>query len=77
MDAEDASAIGARARKIRRRRGLRLDVVVGLAGISKSYLGMLEHGQRGFHRRLGWIGARHRVTAVLDDALAETRPTPP
>jgi transcriptional regulator with XRE-family HTH domain len=51
MDAEDASAIGARARKIRRRRGLSLDVVAGLAGISKSYLGMLEQGQRGFNRR--------------------------
>jgi transcriptional regulator with XRE-family HTH domain len=36
---------------IRRRRGLSLDVVAGLAGISKSYLGMLEHGQRGFNRR--------------------------
>jgi len=52
---DDASAIGARARKIRRRRGLSLDVVAGLAGISKSYLGMLEHGQRGFNRR-GLLG---------------------
>jgi hypothetical protein len=25
---------------------------------------------------LGWIGARHRVTAVLDDALAEITPDP-
>jgi transcriptional regulator with XRE-family HTH domain len=51
MDAEDASAIGARARKIRTRRGLSLDVAAGLAGISKGYLSMLEHGQRGFNRR--------------------------
>jgi transcriptional regulator with XRE-family HTH domain len=51
VDAEDASAIGTRARKIRSRRGLSLDVVAGLAGISKSYLGMLEHGLRGFNRR--------------------------
>jgi transcriptional regulator with XRE-family HTH domain len=51
MDAEDASAIGARARMIRRRRGLSLDVVAGLAGISKPYLSALERGQRGFHRR--------------------------
>ncbi|MCA1710062.1 MAG: helix-turn-helix transcriptional regulator, partial [Actinobacteria bacterium] len=36
MDADDARSIGARAR---------------IAGISKSYLGMLEHGQRGFNRR--------------------------
>jgi transcriptional regulator with XRE-family HTH domain len=51
MDAEDASAIGARARMIRRRRGLSLDVVAGLAGISKPYLSALERGPRGFHRR--------------------------
>jgi transcriptional regulator with XRE-family HTH domain len=51
VDAEEASAIGARARMIRRRRGLSLDVVAGLAGISKPYLSQLEHGQRGFNRR--------------------------
>lgn len=51
MDAEEASAIGARARMIRRRRGLSLDVVAGLAGISKPYLSQLEQGQRGFNRR--------------------------
>ncbi|HEY6423441.1 MAG TPA: helix-turn-helix transcriptional regulator [Pseudonocardiaceae bacterium] len=51
MDAGDASSIGARARMIRRRRGLSLDVVAGLAGISKSYLSMLELGERGFNRR--------------------------
>ncbi len=43
--------IGARARMIRRRRGLSLDVVAGLAGITKTYLSMLELGQRGFNRR--------------------------
>jgi transcriptional regulator with XRE-family HTH domain len=51
VDAEDASAIGARARMIRRRRGLSLDVAAGLAGITKTYLSMLELGQRGFNRR--------------------------
>jgi hypothetical protein len=51
VNAEEASAIGARARMIRRRRGLSLDVVAGLAGISKPYLSQLEHGQRGFNRR--------------------------
>ncbi|MGH3776648.1 MAG: helix-turn-helix domain-containing protein [Pseudonocardiaceae bacterium] len=43
--------IGRRARRIRRRRGLSLDVVAGLAGFTKSYLSMLETGQRGFNRR--------------------------
>lgn len=68
VDAEEASATGARARMIRRRRGLSLDVVAGLAGISKPYLSQLEQGQRDTHpaRRLvvgpvdqaeGWGGA--------------------
>jgi len=51
VDIEDARTIGARARRIRRRRGLSLNVVAGLAGIKKQYLSMLELGQRGFNRR--------------------------
>ncbi|MGH3721462.1 MAG: helix-turn-helix domain-containing protein [Pseudonocardiaceae bacterium] len=51
MDVEDARTIGARARMIRRRRGLSLEVVAGLAGITKQYLSALELGQRGFNRR--------------------------
>ncbi|MGH3885775.1 MAG: helix-turn-helix domain-containing protein, partial [Pseudonocardiaceae bacterium] len=51
MDVEDAQAIGARARMIRRRRGLSLEVVGGLAGITAGYLSMLERGLRGFNRR--------------------------
>src|SRR2546430_13987191 len=47
----EPSEIGRRARTIRRRRGLSLDVAAGLAGISKSYLSMLEGGRRGFERR--------------------------
>lgn len=43
--------IGRRARMIRKRRGLSLEVVAGLAGITKGYLSMLENGQRGFQRR--------------------------
>jgi transcriptional regulator with XRE-family HTH domain len=51
VDADDAWSIGGRARMIRRRRGLSLDVMAGLAGIGKPYLSMLERGQRGFNRR--------------------------
>ncbi|MGH3770446.1 MAG: helix-turn-helix domain-containing protein [Pseudonocardiaceae bacterium] len=43
--------IGRRARLIRRRRGLSLEVVAGLAGITKGYLSMLELGERPFLRR--------------------------
>lgn len=51
---QESIEIGRRARRIRRRRGLSLDVVSGLAGFTKSYLSMLERGQRGFNR-LGLI----------------------
>jgi transcriptional regulator with XRE-family HTH domain len=55
VNAGEASAIGARARMIRRRRGLSLEVVLevvaGLAGITKQYLSALERGKRGFNRR--------------------------
>ncbi len=47
----DSAEIGSRARMIRRRRGLSLDTAAGLAGISKSYLSLLETGQRRFERR--------------------------
>ncbi len=43
--------IGRRAWLIHRRRGLSLDVVAGLAGISKGYLSMLETGKRRLERR--------------------------
>ncbi|MGH3753216.1 MAG: helix-turn-helix domain-containing protein [Pseudonocardiaceae bacterium] len=51
MDVEDPRTIGARARRIRKRRGLSLDVVAGLAGITAAYLSLLERGLRGFNRR--------------------------
>ena len=47
----ESAEIGRRARLIRRRRGLSLDVVAGLAGISKGYLSMLETGKRRLERR--------------------------
>jgi len=51
VDAGESSVMGARARMIRRRRGLSLAVVAGLVGITKQYLSQLELGQRGFSRR--------------------------
>ncbi|MCA1671528.1 MAG: helix-turn-helix transcriptional regulator, partial [Actinobacteria bacterium] len=55
MTSSEPVEIGRRARTIRRRRGLSLDVAAGLAGISKSYLSLLETGQRRFQRR-GLLG---------------------
>ncbi len=67
VDAAEASAIGARARMIRRRRGLSLDVVAGLAGVSKPYLSQLEHGRRGFNRR----GLLEDLAAALGCSVAD------
>ena len=50
MDTGD-TGIGARARRIRRRRGLSQAAVAGLAGISKGYLSKLETGAAQFSRR--------------------------
>ncbi len=52
MEATDESrTTGQRARTIRRRRGLSVEVAAGLAGISKGYLSLLERGHRRFERR--------------------------
>jgi transcriptional regulator with XRE-family HTH domain len=51
VDVDDGLSIGERARKIRKRRGLSLEVAGGLAGITAQYLSMLERGLRGFNRR--------------------------
>ena len=51
MNVDDAQTVGARARMIRRRRGLSQEVVAGLAGITGAYLSLLERGRRGFNRR--------------------------
>ncbi len=50
MVAPETAEIGQRARTIRRRRGMSVEVAAGLAGISKGYLSMLERGQRRFDR---------------------------
>ncbi len=44
-DADDARTIGARLRRIRRARDKSLRVVAGLAGMSKSHLDRIEHGE--------------------------------
>lgn len=67
VNAEEASVIGARARMIRRRRGLSLEVVAGLAGISKQYLSALERGERGFNRR----GLIEDLTEALGCSVAD------
>ncbi|MBV9163497.1 MAG: helix-turn-helix domain-containing protein [Pseudonocardiales bacterium] len=67
MDADDAPAIGARARMIRRRRRMSLDVAAGLASMSESSLAALERGQRGFTRR----GLIEDLAAALGCSVAD------
>jgi transcriptional regulator with XRE-family HTH domain len=66
VPAED-KAMGRNARRIRQRRGLTLDVVAGLAGISKGHLSMLETGQRAWIRR----GVVEDVAAALSCSVAD------
>ncbi|MFC4056471.1 helix-turn-helix domain-containing protein [Actinomadura syzygii] len=47
----DEITIGARLRAVRRWRGLTLEELAGLAGLSKSFLSMAERGQRALDRR--------------------------
>jgi len=63
----DTADIGHRARIIRRRRGMSVEVAAGLAGISKGYLSMLERGQRRFERR----GLLEDLAAALGCAVAD------
>jgi transcriptional regulator with XRE-family HTH domain len=67
VDADDELSIGERVRKIRSRRGLSLEVVGGLAGISGPYLSMLERGPRGFNRR----GLIEDLTDALGCSVAD------
>jgi transcriptional regulator with XRE-family HTH domain len=46
MDADDTRTIGRRIRRIRKARDKSLQVIAGLAGMSKSTLHRTEHGQR-------------------------------
>ncbi len=73
MDAD--AAIGERARLVRRRRGLSLDAAAGLAGISKSFLSMLENGHRRFERR----GLLEDLAGALGCSVADLtgQPYPP
>lgn len=51
MTTADGITIGARLRTLRRWRGLTQVELAGLAGLSPSFLSMVEHGQRLLDRR--------------------------
>jgi transcriptional regulator with XRE-family HTH domain len=70
-----AARIGLTVRAIRRRRGLSLEAAAGLAGISRSYLAMLERGERRFDRR----GLLEDLAGALGCAVVDLtgQPYPP
>jgi len=77
--------IGRRARVIRRHRGLSLDGVAVIAGMSEDHLAMLESGERRFerrgqiedptNRRVHTVTADQTITDLLA-AIGEHRPHP-
>ena len=69
----DTTEIGQRARTIRPRRGLSLEVTAGLAGISTGFLSRLERGERNFERR----GLLEDLARVLGCSVADLTGQPP
>lgn len=66
VPAED-QALGRQVRYVRRRRGLSLETVAGLAGIHHSFLSRLERGERPFTRR----GLLENLAAAMSCSVAD------
>ena len=58
----NAKALGAKIKELRDRRGLTQDELALLAGLSKSYISLLENGERGEKANLEMI---HKVARAL------------
>lgn len=65
QDASDLQQIGLRARDLRRRRGLTLDMVSAAASLSKAHLSRFERGEKSLS-----IAALLRLTEALDTTMA-------
>lgn len=77
---QDTKDVGARLREIREYRGKSLAVIAGLAGISESYLSMLERGVRALDRRsliVALANALEVSPSELFDIGASPLPTDP
>jgi transcriptional regulator with XRE-family HTH domain len=68
----DDTAIGERARMIRRRRGLSVETAAGLAGVDKSFLSRLERGERAWTRR----GLLENVAGALSCSVSDLTGAP-
>jgi transcriptional regulator with XRE-family HTH domain len=77
MDAvPPSSEIGRKLRNIRQARRKSLAVVAGLAGISKSYLSMLELGQRALDRRSVIVALANALEVAPSELTALPVPAP-
>lgn len=65
--------VAARLRALRRQRGMTLEVLAGLAGVSDSYLSMVENGKRSLNSYTTIVG----IAAALDVPPAELAPGMP
>lgn len=77
---QDTRAIGARLRQIREARGKSLAVIAGLAGISESYLSLLETGKRALERRSRIVALANALEVSPSDLVdlgASPLPTDP
>ncbi|MGH8922058.1 MAG: helix-turn-helix domain-containing protein, partial [Actinomycetes bacterium] len=69
MEPGEAKTVGALLRKIRFKRGLTLDVVAGLAGISGGLLSLVERGLAPLERLSHWRGVADALGVPLADLL--------
>jgi len=66
--------IGSRVRMLRQRRGMTLEVLAGLCGLSTAYLSMIENGKRGFDPRYSMILTLASALRVTPAELATGMP---
>jgi transcriptional regulator with XRE-family HTH domain len=76
VDTDEAKTVGALLRKIRFKRGLTLEVVAGLAGISAGFLSKVERGEAVLDRLTHWKGVSTALGVPLSDLLRLELPVP-
>ncbi|MGH3938842.1 MAG: helix-turn-helix domain-containing protein [Pseudonocardiaceae bacterium] len=76
MNADEAKSVGGLLRKIRLKRGLTLEVVAGLAGITAGFLSRVERGEAPLERHSHWKGVAAALGVPLWDLLRLELPAP-
>ncbi|MGH3938501.1 MAG: helix-turn-helix domain-containing protein [Pseudonocardiaceae bacterium] len=76
MDGGEVKSVGALLRKIRLKRGLTLEVVAGLAGITAGFLSRVERGEVPLERLSHWKGVAAALGVPLWELLRLELPAP-